>query len=69
VRPYGLNSGIIYMNLDKMRQFGFELKITDLLDEYKPKLAHPEQDLMSILFSFYPSKLACYNEMEQRAPT
>jgi lipopolysaccharide biosynthesis glycosyltransferase len=50
----GLNSGIIFMRLDRMREFKFEDKMMDLLEEYKSKLVHPEQDLMSILFSYYP---------------
>lgn len=48
----GLNSGVLFMRLDRMREFGFEEKIQNLLlnTTYHSRLAFPEQDLLNILF-------------------
>lgn len=46
----GLNSGILFMRLDRMREFNFEEKMINLSVLYRDKLLYPEQDLLNILF-------------------
>jgi lipopolysaccharide biosynthesis glycosyltransferase len=51
VAPHGINSGVLFLKFDKMKEFQFERKITNLLDVYMNHLKLPEQDLLNILFS------------------
>lgn len=48
----GLNGGVLFMRLDRMREFKFEEKIVRLASsrQYKDKLEFAEQDLLNILF-------------------
>ena len=46
----GLNSGVLFMRLDRMREFDFEKKIINLWRIYFNKLVYPEQDLLNIIF-------------------
>jgi lipopolysaccharide biosynthesis glycosyltransferase len=50
VLPYGVNSGVLFLKFDKMKEFEFEKKIFALFDIYIKRLQLPEQDLLNILF-------------------
>ena len=54
----GLNGGVLFMRLDRMREFAFEEKIINLSNSYKPKLTFAEQDLLNILFHDNIGRLA-----------
>lgn len=49
---YGLNSGVLLMRLDRLRDFMFEEKMIALSNDYKYRLIYPEQDLLNIVFHF-----------------
>ena len=51
----GLNSGVMLMNLTRMRQFSWD-KVYQLKDEYRSKIVWGDQDILNILFHFYPGK-------------
>lgn len=48
--PSGLNAGVLFMRLNKLREFDFEKKILNLIPIYKSRLQFAEQDLINILF-------------------
>ncbi|XP_066281573.1 glucoside xylosyltransferase 2-like isoform X1 [Branchiostoma lanceolatum] len=56
----GLNSGIMLMNLTRLRAFHFQNKIIPYYKEYKMKLTWGDQDLLNILFHFYPERLLVF---------
>lgn len=47
----GLNGGVLFMRLDRMREFDFENKIIKLFEAHSDNLLFLEQDLLNILFS------------------
>ncbi|XP_055377804.1 glucoside xylosyltransferase 1 [Condylostylus longicornis] len=53
----GVNSGVMLMNLTRMRDFHWEDHILPIHDEYKLKIIWGDQDLINILFYFHPEKL------------
>uniref|UniRef100_A0A6B2EA77 UDP-D-xylose:beta-D-glucoside alpha-1,3-D-xylosyltransferase n=1 Tax=Phlebotomus kandelakii TaxID=1109342 RepID=A0A6B2EA77_9DIPT len=55
--PLGLNSGVMLMNLTRMRAFEWEQKILPIYKEYRVKITWGDQDLINILFHFHPEKL------------
>lgn len=55
--PMGLNSGVMLMNLTRMRQFKWEEYILPLYKEFKLKITWGDQDLINILFYYHPDKL------------
>jgi UDP-xylose:glucoside alpha-1,3-xylosyltransferase len=50
----GLNSGVMLMNLTRMREFEFVDKIYPLYDTYKYNITWGDQCLLNILFHFHP---------------
>lgn len=56
VKPFGLNSGVILMNLTRMRQFGFERRLVEIKKEFYGTIAWDDQDLLNILFARNPDK-------------
>ncbi len=56
----GLNSGVMLMNLTRMREFGFVQKIFPLYNEYKDAIPWGDQCLLNILFHFHPDRLYVY---------
>ncbi len=55
--PYiilGLNSGVMLMDLEKMRQFGWQDRLTNISKQYKSKVESPDQDVINIFFSYHP---------------
>lgn len=55
--PLGVNSGVMLMNLTRMRAFQWTEHILPLHKEYKLKITWGDQDLINILFFFHPDKL------------
>ncbi|OTF79127.1 glycosyltransferase-like protein [Euroglyphus maynei] len=49
--PYGLNSGVMLMNLTRMRQFGWMDRMRPILDEYGGRIVWGDQDIINIIFS------------------
>ena len=47
----GLNAGVLFMRLDRMREFKFQEKLLQSAKKYKSKLIFTEQDLINIVFS------------------
>ncbi|XP_030849201.1 glucoside xylosyltransferase 1-like isoform X3 [Strongylocentrotus purpuratus] len=56
----GMNSGVMLMNLTRMRRFGWTQTIVPLYHEYKLKITWGDQDLINILFHDYPQGLFPY---------
>jgi UDP-xylose:glucoside alpha-1,3-xylosyltransferase len=56
-KPLGLNSGVMLMNLTRMRQFRWEDYLLPIYSRYKANLTWGDQDIINILFSFHPDKL------------
>lgn len=52
--PYGINSGVILMNLTRMREFNFVEKIIRLYEHYKKSIVLIDQDLLNILAYYNP---------------
>lgn len=53
----GVNSGVMLMNLTRMREFKWNLYLLPLYKEYKLKITWGDQDLINILFAYNPDKL------------
>lgn len=53
----GVNSGVMLMNLTRMREFNWNSYMLPLYKEYKLKITWGDQDLINILFAYYPDKL------------
>ena len=49
--PYGLNSGVMLMNLTRMRKFGWTERLPSILNEYRSKIVWGDQDIINIIFS------------------
>ena len=52
----GLNSGVMLMNLTRMREFKFVKKILPLYNTYKFNITWGDQCLLNILFHFHPGE-------------
>ena len=51
-RPYGLNSGVMLMNLTRMRRFGWnEQLLESILLKYRSKIVWGDQDIINIIFN------------------
>lgn len=55
--PLGVNSGVMLMNLTRMRKFKWNDHILPIHKEYKLKITWGDQDLINILFHFNSEKL------------
>lgn len=53
----GINSGVMLMNLTRMRSFKWEEYILPLYKEYKLKITFGDQDLINILFYYHPGAI------------
>lgn len=56
--PMGLNSGVMLMNLTRMRKFKWEEYILPLYKEFKLKITWGDQDLINILFYYHPGNVS-----------
>ncbi|KAJ1527227.1 hypothetical protein ONE63_008754 [Megalurothrips usitatus] len=59
--PYGVNSGVMLMNLTRMRQFHWEDYVVPIYKEFKLKITWGDQDIINIIFHYYPHKLYIYS--------
>ncbi|KAM7287505.1 glucoside xylosyltransferase 1-like [Ixodes scapularis] len=57
VPPFGVNAGVMPMNLTRMREFDWVSHMEALLKEYEGRIPWVDQDLVNILFSAHPDKL------------
>lgn len=55
--PYGLNSGVMLMNLTRMRRIGWEKSFTEIHTKYASKLFYGDQDILNIYFHHHRNKL------------
>ncbi|XP_068155871.1 glucoside xylosyltransferase 2 [Drosophila tropicalis] len=53
----GVNSGVMLMNLTRMREFNWEKQILPIHKEYKLRITWGDQDIINILFYYHPDKL------------
>lgn len=62
LKPYGMSSNIMLMNLTRMRQLRWQSELVAIYSKYKKQLAYGDQDILNIYFaSRTPSlyKLGC----------
>jgi UDP-xylose:glucoside alpha-1,3-xylosyltransferase len=50
----GINSGVMLMNLTRMRVFGWTEKMLSIYNKYKLAITWGDQDILNILFHFHP---------------
>jgi UDP-xylose:glucoside alpha-1,3-xylosyltransferase len=55
--PLGVNSGVMLMNLTRMRAFGWIDYVLPIYHEYKLKITWGDQDIINILFHFHSGEL------------
>ncbi|XP_051862953.1 glucoside xylosyltransferase 2 isoform X2 [Drosophila albomicans] len=53
----GVNSGVMLMNLTRMRNFNWEQHVLPIYKEYKLRITWGDQDIINILFYYHPDKL------------
>ncbi|XP_046984397.1 glucoside xylosyltransferase 1 isoform X1 [Schistocerca americana] len=56
----GVNSGVMLMNLTRMRTFRWTDYVVPIYKEYKLKITWGDQDIINIIFHFHPDKLYVY---------
>lgn len=57
VHPRGINSGVMLMNLTRMRQVSWEDDLVEIYRRNKRKLVYGDQDLLNIYFHDHPGRL------------
>ncbi|KAM7287671.1 glucoside xylosyltransferase 1-like [Ixodes scapularis] len=55
--PFGVNAGVMPMNLTRMRSFEWVSRMAPLMEEYTGRIPWADQDLLNILFSAHPDKM------------
>lgn len=58
--PLGVNSGVMLMNLTRMRHFEWEKYLAPIYKKYKLKITWGDQDILNVLFHDHPDKLFVY---------
>nr|CAD7412338.1 unnamed protein product [Timema cristinae] len=56
----GVNSGVMLMNLTRMRLFSWTDYVVPIYKEYKLTMTWGDQDIINIIFHFHPDKLYVY---------
>lgn len=56
----GVNSGVMLMNLTKMREFNWVDQLEPIFSQFKLKLTWGDQDIINIIFHYHPEKLYVY---------
>lgn len=56
VKPLGVNSGVMLMNLTRMRKFDWESYLQPVLEQYKLEIVWGDQDIINIIFHFNTGK-------------
>ncbi|CAK9827062.1 Glucoside xylosyltransferase 1 [Anthophora retusa] len=57
----GVNSGVMLMNLTRMREFRWIEYVIPIHKEYKLKITWGDQDIINIIFHYHPEKLYVYS--------
>lgn len=57
----GVNSGVMLMNLTRMREFKWTRYVIPIHKEYKLKITWGDQDIINIIFYYHPEKLYVYS--------
>lgn len=57
----GVNSGVMLMNLTRMRVFKWEEHILPIHKEYKLRITWGDQDIINILFYYHPGSIRKLN--------
>lgn len=53
VQPLGVNSGVMLMNLTRMRAFRWDKYLQPVLNEYKLEIVWGDQDIINIIFHYH----------------
>ncbi|XP_076045885.1 glucoside xylosyltransferase 1-like [Oratosquilla oratoria] len=56
----GVNSGVMLMNLTRLRAFGWEEYLLPIYQEYHLSITWGDQDIINIIFHYHPDKLYIY---------
>ncbi|XP_050692432.1 glucoside xylosyltransferase 2-like [Eriocheir sinensis] len=56
----GVNSGVMLMNLTRLRGFGWEEYVVPIYRYYRLAITWGDQDIINIIFHFHPDKLYVY---------
>ncbi|XP_069156732.1 glucoside xylosyltransferase 1-like [Procambarus clarkii] len=56
----GVNSGVMLMNLTRLRKFGWEEYVVPIYKHYKHAITWGDQDIINIIFHYHPDKLYVY---------
>ncbi|KAK8722692.1 hypothetical protein OTU49_012171, partial [Cherax quadricarinatus] len=56
----GVNSGVMLMNLTRLRKFGWEEYVVPIYKHYKQAITWGDQDIINIIFHYHPDKLYVY---------
>lgn len=57
----GVNSGVMLMNLTRMREFRWIDYVIPIHKQYKLKITWGDQDIINIIFHYHPEKLYIYS--------
>ncbi|CAH2005499.1 unnamed protein product [Acanthoscelides obtectus] len=57
----GVNSGVMLMNLTRMRAFQWKEYVVPIYKKYKLKITWGDQDIINIIFHYHPDKLYIYS--------
>ena len=57
---YGLNSGLMPMNMTRMRMLDLPSRLTKIYKEYESKMTMGDQDLFNIYFAFNPGECLAF---------
>lgn len=52
--PLGVNSGVMLMNLTRMRKFQWVEYVIPIYEKYKLKITFGDQDIINIIFHYHP---------------
>jgi len=61
----GVNSGVMLMNLTRMRAFSWTDYVVPIYKEYKLKITWGDQDIINIIFHFHPGNFMHSSEVLQ----
>ncbi|KAK9881749.1 hypothetical protein WA026_017270 [Henosepilachna vigintioctopunctata] len=64
----GVNSGVMLMNLTRMRTFQWAEYVVPIYKKYKLKITWGDQDIINIIFHYHPGKLYIYSCMYNFRP-
>lgn len=56
VEPLGVNSGVMLMNLTRMRKFGWQTYLQPIFNQYKLNIVWGDQDIINIIFHYHPGR-------------